>query len=74
MGFARNLSRDGIAFLATQPLPLGEVTLFLARPDASDLEVVAQVVRCNHLMAGIYDVGTRFLDEPDTSRPLIPAP
>jgi anti-sigma regulatory factor (Ser/Thr protein kinase) len=66
MGFARNLSRDGIAFLATQALPLGEVTLFLARAGETDLEVVARVVRCNLLTAGIYDVGARFLDVPNS--------
>jgi hypothetical protein len=26
------------------------------------LQVAAQIVRCNQLTAGIYDVGARFLD------------
>jgi anti-sigma regulatory factor (Ser/Thr protein kinase) len=62
IGFARDLSQGGIAFLATQPLPLGEVTLSLPRPDASARQVTARIVRCNLLTAGIYDVGAHFLD------------
>ena len=64
IGFARDLSEGGIAFLTTRPLPLGEVTLFLTRADETALQVTARVLRCNPLTAGIYDVGACFLDAP----------
>jgi anti-sigma regulatory factor (Ser/Thr protein kinase) len=61
-GFGRDLSRGGIAFFATRPLPTGAVRLVL--PQGKDFEPIrarAHVVRCTYLSEGFYDVATRFL-------------
>jgi hypothetical protein len=61
-GFGRDLSRGGIGFFATRPLPQGTVRLVL--PQGKDFEPIrarAQVVRCTYLSEGFYDVATRFL-------------
>lgn len=62
LGFGRDLSRGGIAFLTSTPLPLDTVTLTLPQPHQKSLRVLARVVRCNQLLANIYDVGAQFLD------------
>ncbi len=62
LGFGRDLSRSGISFLTSTPLPLGNVTLTLPQLDDKPLRVLARIVRCNPLLSGIYDVGARFLD------------
>jgi anti-sigma regulatory factor (Ser/Thr protein kinase) len=62
IGFGRDLSRGGISFLTSTSLPLENVTLILPHPDRKPLRVRARVVRCHQLLAGIYDVGARFLD------------
>jgi anti-sigma regulatory factor (Ser/Thr protein kinase) len=61
-GFARDLSRGGIAFLTTGPLELAERVLSLPQADAHPLGVVVQVLRCVPIMEGIFDVGARFVD------------
>ena len=61
-GFGRDLSRGGIAFLTSTPLPLENVTLTLPQQDRNVLRIRAQVVRCHQLLSGIYEVGARFLD------------
>lgn len=61
-GFGRDLSKGGIAFLTSTPLPLENVTLTLPRPDGERLRIVARIVRCHQLMSGVYDVGGRFVD------------
>lgn len=60
VGFARNLSKSGIAFLAHQPLTLRHYILSLPRPDQSPLRVRVEIVRCLPLMDGVYEVGARF--------------
>jgi anti-sigma regulatory factor (Ser/Thr protein kinase) len=62
LGFGRDLSKGGIAFLTSTPLPLENVTLTLPRPDGEGVRVVARIVRCHQLMSGVYDVGARFVD------------
>jgi anti-sigma regulatory factor (Ser/Thr protein kinase) len=62
LGFGRDLSRGGISFLTSTPLPLDKVTLTLPQqPEQKPLRVVARIVRCNQLMSGVFDVGARFL-------------
>jgi anti-sigma regulatory factor (Ser/Thr protein kinase) len=61
-GFARDLSRGGISFLTLTPLARANLVLSLPQPDRTALQVTARVVRCNQLMAGIYDVGACFVD------------
>lgn len=62
LGFGRDLSRGGIAFLTTTPLPLDKVTLTLPQPNRKTLRLLARIVRCHQLLSGIYDVGAYFLD------------
>jgi anti-sigma regulatory factor (Ser/Thr protein kinase) len=64
IGFARDLSRGGMAFITTQPLPLELASLTL--PQAQDkppLKVQVQIVRCDSIMDGFYDVGAKFLQQ-----------
>jgi anti-sigma regulatory factor (Ser/Thr protein kinase) len=62
IGFARDLSKGGIAFITTTPLPLEGCTLSLPRGDGSELRVRAQIVRCLRVLEGYFDVGARFVE------------
>jgi anti-sigma regulatory factor (Ser/Thr protein kinase) len=62
IGFGRDLSRGGIAFVTSQRLAQEAVILSLPQRDPSSLRVLARVVRCNQLMEGIFDVGAQFVD------------
>jgi anti-sigma regulatory factor (Ser/Thr protein kinase) len=62
VGFGRDLSKGGISFLTSTPLPRESVIVSLPQPDQLMLRMGARIVRCNQLMAGIYDVGARFVD------------
>ncbi len=67
-GFARDLSRGGIAFITRTSLP-SEVTIgFAGTGAAPPLRVRAQVVRCVKVTEGFYEVGARFarLERPST--------
>lgn len=64
-GFGRDLSRGGISFLTSEALSPQDVILSLPQRDQTLLRVAARIVRCNQLMAGIYDVGARFVDVVD---------
>lgn len=61
IGYARDLSRGGIAFLTTLPLRLGMRVLDLPQGDRPALRVRAEVLRCVPIVDGIYDIGARFL-------------
>jgi anti-sigma regulatory factor (Ser/Thr protein kinase) len=61
-GFARDLSRSGIAFFSTSSLPLGVIRLGLPQQEGKPaISVRATVVRCTRLTEGFYDVAARFL-------------
>jgi anti-sigma regulatory factor (Ser/Thr protein kinase) len=45
VGFARDLSRTGISFITTTPIPLGPRLLSLPQADGDSLRVKAQIVR-----------------------------
>jgi anti-sigma regulatory factor (Ser/Thr protein kinase) len=60
-GFARNLSRGGIAFITTSPLSLEEKGLSLRLKGQGMVRVRAAIVRCAKIMEGFYDVGARFV-------------
>jgi len=64
-GFGRDLSRGGISFLTSTPLPMVNVILTLSQQDSQALRVRARIVRCHQLMSGIYDVAACFLDIAD---------
>jgi len=60
-GFARNLSRGGIALITTSPLSKEEKGLSLRLKGQGMVRVRAEVVRCVKIMEGFYDVGARFV-------------
>ncbi len=61
-GFARDLSKGGIAFITTDSLPPGPAVLALPQGrEAPPLRVRAQIVRCTRIMDGFFDVGARFV-------------
>jgi anti-sigma regulatory factor (Ser/Thr protein kinase) len=60
-GFARDLSKSGLAFITTVPVQQEVVSLLLPDPSSGGLRVQAQVVRCVKIMEGYFDVGARFL-------------
>jgi hypothetical protein len=60
IGFARDLSAGGIAFLSTVALPLEGVVLLLPQ-DGAPLRLQSLVVRCTKIMDGLFDIGARFL-------------
>lgn len=61
VGFGRDLSRGGVAFITLCPLPR-EVTVVFWPVDAGPaLRVRSQVVRCIKVREGFYDIGVRFL-------------
>jgi anti-sigma regulatory factor (Ser/Thr protein kinase) len=62
VGFARDLSKGGIAFITTAPLALEACTLRLPRGDGSELRIRAQVVRCLRILEGYFDVGAQFVE------------
>jgi hypothetical protein len=61
-GYARDLSRSGIAFFTSVSVPLDVVQLNLPETvDAPAITTRAQVVRCVRLSDDFYDVAARFL-------------
>jgi len=61
-GFARDLSKTGMALITTMPFPLEERDFLLPQgPGSLPLAVRARIVRCQRIMDGFYDVGARFL-------------
>ena len=61
VGYARDLSLGGMAFIVHAPLPQ-EITIVLEPRDGSDpLKVRSRVARCNKIIDNFYDVGVEFL-------------
>ena len=60
-GFARNLSKGGMAFLATGALPLEDCIIRLPQPTGPPLGLRARILRCDRIKDGLYDVGASFL-------------
>jgi anti-sigma regulatory factor (Ser/Thr protein kinase) len=60
--FARDLSKGGMSFITTVPLA-GEVILVIQPQDqGASLRIRAQIVRCNKVQEGFFDVGARFFE------------
>jgi hypothetical protein len=60
--FCRDLSRGGMAFVTSFEMPLCAVDLTLPASDGLPISALrAQVVRCQKVTAGVYDVGCRFI-------------
>jgi anti-sigma regulatory factor (Ser/Thr protein kinase) len=60
-GFARNLSKGGISFLATSPLPYEERVFCLPNAGGHALGLRARIVRCVRIKEGLYDIGASFI-------------
>src|SRR5207253_933993 len=61
VAYARDLSHGGIAFVSTVPLPLDFTIIFLPQGKAPPLRMRSQIVRCDLVLDGFYDVGARFV-------------
>ncbi len=62
LGFARDLSRSGVAFVTTEPVTLDVVRLSLPQEnDRPPLQLPARIVRCVRIMDGFHDVAAQFL-------------
>ena len=61
VGWARDLSRGGIALIAQEPIA-GEITIgFCSKENQPPLKVRSRVVRCARIKDGFYDIGAVFL-------------
>ncbi len=69
IGYARDLSKGGIAFVTTAPVALEPKRLSLPQGEGiSPLGLRVQVVRCVRIMDEFYDVAARFIGlDPDPS-------
>jgi anti-sigma regulatory factor (Ser/Thr protein kinase) len=69
-GYARDLSRGGIALIAQEAVP-AEITLaFVLGPEREALKVRCQVLRCQRIQEGYYDIGAAFLRLASTAESL----
>jgi hypothetical protein len=59
IGYARDISRGGISFIAPDAIPLEEQLLVLPR-GGKPLHLKVQVIRCLPIALGFYDVAARF--------------
>ncbi len=62
VGYSRDLSKGGMAFLTTVPLAPETVIVSVPQGEEPPLAVRAQVVRCSRIREGLYDIGVRFLE------------
>jgi hypothetical protein len=69
VGYARDLSKGGIAFLTTAPLPREVTLVFAATAAEPPLQVRTEIIRCAKVQEGFYDVGGRFRGLVPTHRP-----
>lgn len=61
IGYARDLSKGGIALITQEPVP-SEITIaFSPSSSAQVLKVRCRVTRCSLIKEGFYDVGAAFL-------------
>jgi anti-sigma regulatory factor (Ser/Thr protein kinase) len=60
LGFGRDLSKGGIAFVTTAALSHQPLFLTLPSPSGPPVRVAARIMRCDRIMDGFFDVGARF--------------
>jgi anti-sigma regulatory factor (Ser/Thr protein kinase) len=61
IGFARDVSKGGIAFLSQTPMPRHIAVVFQPTADTPVLRVQCEVIRCSLVRADFYDIGARFI-------------
>ena len=59
-GYARDLSKGGMAIITREPVERRTAVVSLARDQAAALRIRARVVRCNKIQEGFHDVGLQF--------------
>jgi anti-sigma regulatory factor (Ser/Thr protein kinase) len=63
VGLARDLSKGGLAMFTSVPVTIGAALLsFPQGGGMAPLKIQAQIVRCDRILGGFYDVGARFLE------------
>jgi anti-sigma regulatory factor (Ser/Thr protein kinase) len=62
LGYPRNLSRGGLAFITTRPLPQTFTVTFPPRGREPALHLLAELVRSAKVEEGFYEVAARFTD------------
>ena len=60
IGFGRDLSKGGVAFVTTGVLALEPRLLTLPAMTGPPVRILARVLRCDRIMDGFYDVGACF--------------
>jgi anti-sigma regulatory factor (Ser/Thr protein kinase) len=61
--YGRNLSRGGVAFVATQGVPLGPAVIALPLPNSTPVCLEASIVRCNKISQVLYEGAARLFRE-----------
>ena len=61
IGYARDLSKGGMALITQEPVPGEIVIAFSAVGTREAFKVKSRVVRCSLIQEGFYDVGAAFL-------------
>jgi anti-sigma regulatory factor (Ser/Thr protein kinase) len=61
IGYARDLSKGGMSFIAQEPLDAEVTIAFAPSADRQALKVRCKIVRCARIKDGFYDVGAAFL-------------
>lgn len=61
IGYARDLSRGGLALITTAEARLEEAVVALGQQTGPPLKVRSRVVRCAKIQDNFYDVGVQFL-------------
>jgi hypothetical protein len=61
VGYARDLSKGGLAIITQEAVPAEITITFVLGPDREPLKVRCRVLRCQCIQTGFYDVGAAFL-------------
>jgi hypothetical protein len=69
VGYSRDLSKGGIAFLTTAALPREVTLVFAPTGNEPPLHVRAEIIRCARVQDGFYDVGGRFRGLVQSAKP-----
>jgi len=61
VGYARDLSKGGMALITQEPLPGAVAAVFAPTENRESFKVRSKVVRCSLIQEGFYDIGLAFL-------------
>lgn len=60
IGYARDISKGGIAFIITEEISGDIVVKFRPRDGSDTVSIHSRVVRCNRITEGFFDIGAQF--------------